>query len=196
MLRRVVLLGVMACCVTALSGCVVLQPKPDGTYSVSFFPPSNATTISGSTSTVTGSMSSGGASSSNGRTAYPGQTLKSGPWSLLVESTEFPRRLQNGSKPASGKRFLLVNVTIRNIGSDAALTVLPNQFTLWGPDNKAVDPYPAKLGIYNAQSVRPINAAMGGYTSFVYEVPVNDTIYTFTITPKQGASGSMSWYVP
>lgn len=193
----------MLCGVFMLTGCLAVQPKPDGTYSVSFLPPSTETTIGGSSSSISGGPGSGGTSAANsggkgtsGSPAYPGKTLKSGPWTVVVENTEYAKRLEDGSKPAAGRRFLVVNVAIRNTGADAALTVLPNQFALWSPTNKVVDPYPTKLGIYNAQSVRPINAAMGGYTSFVYQLPINSVVYTFTITPRQGATDSMSWYVP
>jgi hypothetical protein len=207
MVRRFALLGVTLLATTLLTGCVVVQPKPDGTFGVSFLPPSSLTTITASSSGggATSTVGSGGATSANasssqrgtpGRPAYPGKTLKSGPWTVTVENTEWVKRLEDGSKARSGKRFLVVNVAIRNIAVGAALTVLPNQFALWSPSNKVVDPYPTKLGIYNARSVRPIPAAMGGFTSFVYEVPINPTIYTLTMTPRQGATGSMSWYVP
>jgi hypothetical protein len=209
MLRRLLLLGALVSCLTVLVGCVAVQPQTDGTYKLSLLPPGaepTATVASGGGSTTPdagsgASVKSAANSTGKGTTgspAPPGKTLKSGPWTVVVENTEFPKQLEDGSKPASGKRFLVVNVTIKNGGTGNALTVLPSQFALWSPTNKLVDPYSTKLGIYNAQSVRPINAAMGGYTSFVYELPINSVIYTFTLTPspKAGTNGSMSWYVP
>jgi hypothetical protein len=209
MLRRLALLGALVSCLTVLVGCIAVQPQPDGTYKLSLIPPGSEATMTaasggGSTTLEPGSGSSGkSAANSTGKgtpssPAPPGKTLKSGPWTVLVENTEFPKQLEDGSKPASGKRFLVINVAIKNGGTGNALTVLPSQFALWSPTNKLVDPYRTKLGIYNAQSVRPINAAMGGFTSFVYQVPINSVIYTFTLTPspKAGTNGSMSWYVP
>jgi hypothetical protein len=204
MLRRFALLGALVCSAMALAGCVAVQPQPDGTFKVSLLPPSSPTTITGGTISGGGTepVSSGTSGENRGGTgtprnpAYPGKTLKSGPWTVLDEDTQFAKRLEDGSKASGGKRFLIVNVAIRNATVGAALEVKPNQFALWSPKNKVVNPFPTKLGIYNARSVRPIPAAMGGITAFVYEVPVNDDVYTFTMSPKQGATGSLSWWVP
>jgi len=197
MLRRLTLLGVLTCCLAVMVGCVAVQQKPDGTWAVSLFPPSSPTTVTGgSTVGAGGGPTAANAKPATARPAFPGTALKSGPWTVVVEDTAFPKELADGSKPASGKKFLVVNVAIRNSGTSAALEVLPNQFALWSSGNKVVDPYPTKLDMYNAQSLRPINVGMGGFTSFVYEIPTGSALYTFTMTPKQGATGSMSWYVP
>lgn len=202
MVRRSALLAALACLLVVMTGCIAVQPKPDGTYSISLLPPSAATTITGGSTRIGGSINGGQTMANSGgkgtalSPSYPGKTLVSGPWTVVVESTDQPKRLEDGSKPSPGKKFLVVNVAIRNTGTGNALTVLPNQFALWDPANKVVDPFPTKLGIYNAQSVRPINAGMGGYTSFVYQLPAGTAVYTFELTPKQGATGSMDWYVP
>jgi hypothetical protein len=197
MLRRLILLGVLACCLALMVGCVAVQQKPDGTWSVSLFPPSSPTTVTGGSSVgAGGGPTAANAKPAGGRTVFPGAALKSGPWTVVVEDTASPKELQDGSKPASGKKFLVVDVAIRNSGTSAALDVRPNQFALWSSGNQSIDPYPSKLAMYNAQSLKPITVGMGGFTSFVYEIPSGSAVYTFTMTPKQGATDSMSWYVP
>ncbi|MDR3687277.1 MAG: DUF4352 domain-containing protein [Coriobacteriia bacterium] len=197
MLRRFIVVVVLICCLALAAGCVVVQPKPDGTWGVSLFPPSSQTTVTGGSSVgAGGGPTASQAKAATGHPAYPGTAQKSGPWTVMVEDANSPKELQDGSKPASGKRFMVLDVAVRNSGTGAALNVLPNQFALWDSRNKVVDPYPAKLDMYNALSVKPIDVGMGGFTSFVYEIPTSPAVYTFTITPKQGATSPMSWYVP
>jgi hypothetical protein len=197
MLRRLILLGVLIGSLALMVGCVAVQQKPDGTWAVSLFPPSSPTTVTGGSSVgAGGGPTAANAKPATGRAVFPGTTLKSGPWTVVVEDTSFPKELGDGSKPASGKKFLVVDVAIRNSGTSAALDVRPNQFALWSSGNHVVDPYPTKLDMYNAQSLKPITVGMGGFTSFVYEIPSGSAVYTFTMTPNQGATSSMSWYVP
>lgn len=125
----------------------------------------------------------------------PGATLTSGSWKVLVESTQAPKSLPDGARPHGGKRFLVVNVAIQNIGSSGALIVRPNQFRLVGAGGATVTPFSTSLVAFNAQDVRPINVGMGGLTEFVYEVGPN-SVYGFVVTPVRGASGSMTWTVP
>ncbi|HEY5540289.1 MAG TPA: DUF4352 domain-containing protein [Coriobacteriia bacterium] len=204
MLRRSAVLGMLVCCLALSAGCVFAQSKPDGSWSLSLLPLSFPTTTTarstasgaGTSTTATSPASGGRGVGSAGGPFYVGKTLQSGPWRVVVESTESPKRLEDDSKPSASKKFLVVDVAIRNAGAGAALTVLPTQFALRNSANHVVDPFPTKLGSYNAQSVRPIGMALGGFTSFVYEVPSDTSVYTFAVTPKQGASGSMRWRVP
>jgi len=198
MLRRAALLGVLVCCVALLAGCVVVQPKPGGGVSLSLFPPSSGTTVTGGSSSGGAGGQTQGASSGrkSGKPVYPGKTQTSGAWKVTITTTHIPEQLPDGSKPASGKKFLVVDVSIQNVAGGNALTVVPNQFALWDPKNQVVDPYPTKMSAYNAQGVRPLIAGMGGYTSFVYQVPKSDAVYTFVVSPKQPGTDPMSWYVP
>lgn len=200
MQRRLVLLGVLACWLALSAGCVVLQPKPDGTWSVSLFPPSSPTTVTGGSTggTVSQKAQAKGSSVRVGRPGEPvsaGTAQTSGPWQVLVDTEPSPAHLTDGSKPASGTRFLVVDVTIKNVPGGTELTVLPSQFVLKNPKNQVIEPFHTKPGFYNAQGMKPIGAGEGGSTSFVYEVPTNNSLYTFEVTPKQGATGTMSWHV-
>ena len=198
MAHRIALLGTVLWCAALLAGCVAVQPKPDGSFSVSLFPPSSVE-VTGSTR-VTGSST--GASSSTPTTgtgsgpALPGATLISGPWKVQVERTDEPKSLPDGSRPHGGKRFVVVNVAINNVGMSAALIVRPEQFKLKDTHGVTIRPFPTSLSAFNAREVRPIEAGMGGYTEFVYEVPAGSSEYGFIVTPKQGATNSMSWIVP
>jgi len=195
MAKRAALIGMMLLCAALLAGCVVVQPKPDGTFSVSLFPPSSIEVTGSSQSS--GSTSSGSSSvraSSNSGPAMTGATLTSGSWKVQVESTQAPKSLPNGARPRGGKQFLVINVAIRNIGSSAALIVRPNQFRLVDAHGATVTPFSTSLVAFNAQDVRPINVGMGGFTQFVYDVEP-DSVYGFVVTPVRGAN-SMTWTVP
>jgi len=195
MAKRTVLIGVTLLCAVLLAGCVVVQPKPDGTFSVSLFPPSS-NEVTGS-SGANGSARSG---SSSARTVadsgpvMPGATLTSGSWKVQVESTQAPKSLPNGARPHGGKQFLVVSVAIQNVGFSGALIVRPNQFRLVDAHGATVAPFYTSLVAFNAQDVRPINAGMGGFTKFVYEVTA-DSVYGFVVTPVRGVR-SMTWTVP
>ena len=197
MTRRIALLGMTLWCAALLAGCVVVQPKADGTFSVSLFPPSS-TEVTGSSGS-TGSVSHGSSSARTAASSGPvmaGSTLTSGSWKVLVESTAAPKRLPDGSKPRGGKQFLVVNVSIQNVGYSSAIIVRPNQFRLIDAHGATVRPYSTSLVAFNAQDVRPINVGMGGFTQFVYEVGAGSSDYGFVVTPKPGTSDSMSWTVP
>ena len=197
MARRIIVLGAAMWCAALLAGCVVVQPKPDGTFSVSLFPPSSTevTGSSGSTGSTGGGSSSARTKASSGP-AMPGSVLTSGSWRVLVESAKPPKSLPDGARPHGGKQFLVVNVSIQNVGFSGALIVRPNQFRLVDAHGATVRPYPTALVTFNARDVRPIDVGLGGFTQFVYEVGAGSSGYVFVVTPKPGASGSISWTVP
>ena len=195
MAKRIALIGMALLCAALVAGCVVVQPKPDGTFSVSLFPPSsNEVTGSSQSSGSTSSGSSSVRASASSGPAMTGATLISGSWKVQVESTQALKSLPNGARPHGGKQFLVVNVAIQNVGSSGALIVRPNQFQLVDVHGATVTPFHTSLVAFNAQDVRPINVGMGGLTQFVYEVGA-DSVYGFVVTPVRGAD-SMTWTVP
>jgi hypothetical protein len=202
MLRRIVLIAAIAGLLLVLCGCVAIQPKPNGTFSVSLVPPgSTGTTLTQSSSSSTGG-STGGSGSASTKQATPsgprppGVVQTSGPWKVNAETAEVVASLPDGTKAPHGKQFLIVDVTVQNVGSSAALIVRADQFKLINSHGVALKPFPTSLPAFNAQQLRPVEVATGGSTSFVYEIPSGATGYGFVVTPKQGASGSMSWIVP
>jgi hypothetical protein len=192
-LRRIGVVALAALLAFALAGCVVVTPKEDGSLSFSLTPPSN-------TATVTADSSPQGSGSSAGKRMrgpkMPGTAQISGPWKVIVESGKMRPSLPDGTKPASGKRFLVVSVSIENKGLSSAFKISAKQFRLTDSHGKVVKPYPTSLPAFNARQVAPISPGMGGVAEFAYEVPSGSSAYGFTVTPGQGASGSMSWIVP
>lgn len=198
MLKRAILLFAALCCAAMLAGCVAVKFTSDGKPSASLVWPGSSE-ITGPpvpSGSVVVSQSSAGQEPSRPGPAMPGKELTSGPWKVQVESTDAPKSLPDGAKPRGGKHFLVVNVSIRNIGYSAALIARPSQFRLVAPDGSLVKPYPTRLAAFNARDVRPVDVGMGRFTQFVYELPVGASGYTFVVTPQQGAAGSMSWIVP
>lgn len=202
MARRTIAIGILGACLVLAAGCIAIQPKPDGSWSVSLFPPSSSTTVTGGTTgtsagkpsaSTRGSVSKVGTSENP---AEPGTTLQSDAWQALVEGTSSPKRLEGGSRPSAGHRFLVIDVSVRNVGVGDALLVTPKEFSLVDRSGRAIRLYSTRFSMYNAQSVRPIDAGMGGFTAMVYEVPLGDATYTFTLTPTESGAGSMSWVVP
>ena len=196
LLRCVVLLAAMACCLVLLTACVTVQS--DGSWSLSLLPRSVPPTQTANT--AAGTVQSKGAMPAvgqPGKPAYPGKTQDNKPWNVLVQTEDSPTSLADGAKPAAGKTFMVLDVSIRNSGAGNALVVEPRMFALRDASDRPVAPYPTKLEAYNAISVKPINVAMGGSTAFVYEVPSDSVArYVFTVSPTQPPVKPMSWYVP
>ena len=207
--RRAAMIGILACLLVALSGCVAIQPKADGTLGVSLVAPGSKpptpTVGTGGSGSSSSSSSSGGKSKTiaDSKTAAAskagprpvGEEQTSGTWKVNVESTEQPKRLPDGSTPHSRKQFLVVNVTVQNMAQAGAIVIHANQFKLMDTHGVAIKPFPTSLPAYNAQVVRPIEVTMGGSSSFVYEIPDGSSGYGFVVSPGQGA-GSVSWIVP
>jgi hypothetical protein len=198
MLKRAILLSTVLCCAALLAGCVAVRFTSDGKPSMSLvWPGSQEITASSVPSgSVVVTQSSAGQEPRQPGPAMPGKELTSGPWKVQVESTNAPKSLPDGARPGGGKHFLVVNVSIRNVGYSAALIVRPSQFRLVASGGSAVKPYPTRLAAFNARDVRPVDVGMGRFTQFVYELPAGASGYTFVVTPQQGAADSMSWIVP
>jgi hypothetical protein len=202
MLRRTALLGALAMLLLASGGCVAVQPKADGTLGVSLFPPgSSVATGGGSASSGGGSTSSSGGGVKIGNTAGKpkpvGVPQTSGAWKINVEDAKSPKTLPDGTRPASGKQFLVVDVSIQNFGTSNALVVKPEIFKLADVHGAVIKPFPTQMVAFNAQEIRPLGVGMGGFTSFVYEVPVGSSGYGFTVSPpKPTGAGAVSWIVP
>jgi hypothetical protein len=199
--RRMAAIGMLGGLALVLSGCLAIQPKPGGGLSYSIVAPGQMPTQTvqsgGSSSGSSGGGSGAGGQSKSASGPRPvGVEQQSGPWKVNVETAETAAKLPDGTKATGGSEFLLVDVTVQNAGSAAALIVRANEFALHDAHGRTVKPYPTSLSAFNAQEVRPVEVAMGGSTTFVYEVPKGSSGYGFVVTPKQGASGSMSWIVP
>jgi hypothetical protein len=200
--RRTIFMAALVAISLALSGCLAIQPKPGGGVSYSIVAPGQAPTQTVQSGSSSSGSAPGGATSggTQGKTvAGPrpvGVLQQSGPWKVNVQSAETAAKLPDGAKAAGGREFLLVDVTVQNAGTSAALIVRPNQFELKDSHGAQIKTYRTSLDAFNAQGVRPIDVAMGGSTTFVYEVPKGSSGYGFVVTPKQGATGSMSWIVP
>jgi hypothetical protein len=198
MLKRAILLCTAFCLATMLAGCVAVKFTSDGKPSMSLVWPGSKelTAPPPPSGSVVVSQSPTNHDSGRSGPAMPGKELTSGPWNVQVESTDAPKSLPDGARPHGGKHFLLVNVSIRNVGYSAALVVRPSQFRLVAAGGSAVKPYSTRLAAFNARDVRPVDVGMGRFTQFVYELPAGASGYTFVVTPQQGATGSMSWIVP
>jgi len=206
MKRRVALvasLGAGLACLVLLAGCIVVQPKADGSWSISLFPPSSPTTVTGGSAGSAGtpgvSAGRGRQTSAYGSTMNPAmadKTLQSGAWQVVVEDTKSPAKLEDGAKPPPGTKFLVVDVAIRNIAGGNALRVVPSEFSFQDNRGKTVVPFPTKLSVYNAQEVQPIRPGMGGVASMVYAVVDPTAVHTFTISPDNSGGAPISWYVP
>jgi hypothetical protein len=201
MINRTALLVAALTCVALASGCVAVQPQSDGTNKYSLVMPGD---------TPTGSVTSGATGSASvpqqkklfkgagqGGLAMIGTSLTTGPWKVQVDSIEKPTSLPDGTKPAAGKEFWVLNVSVNNAGTSQALIVKPQQFVLADVKGTPVKAFPTQMSAFNAQQVKPVEVGTGGYTKFVYEMTPGTTNLRFTVTPAQpGAPGSLTWAVP
>jgi hypothetical protein len=201
MLRRSALLLAALAGVLLVSGCVAVQPQADGTNKYSLVMPGD---------TPTGSVTSGSSGSASvpqqkklfkgagqGGLAMIGTSLTTGPWKVQVDSIEKPTSLPDGTKPAAGKEFWVLNISVTNVGTSQALIVRPQQFVLADVQGAPIKPFPTSMSAFNAQQVKPVEVGTGGYTKFIYEMTPGTTNLRFIVTPAEpGAPGSLTWAVP
>lgn len=128
--------------------------------------------------------------------AMPGASRSAGPWRVTVVKALPAAKGPGGTKPASGKAFLLVDVEFKNVHTSDMLVVNPKDISLTSASGKKLSAVGTSPG-YNARGMRAIAPGYGGYTTFVYQIPKGSHGYTFTFAPKVGSKrAKLQWGVP
>ncbi len=194
--RLGVLAALVLACVTA-SGCLALQRAPDGTLSLTTVSP-DAIADKGAAKAVTTESEPSEPSEPHAEEKPPadvGTSFATGSWRVTVTSVKPHTKMSNGRKPKKGNLLIYVNVKVTNIGTYTDLVVKPTQFWLTDPSGERVKPFKTDLVAFNAQQVRPIQVAMGGHTTFVYEIPKSSTGYDFHFKKRKVSPTVYCWRV-
>lgn len=187
--QRIALLALAfaAVCVVLLAGCVEVplggpslreRIMPKGAD----HPASTAPTSTPATSTAAGAMT--------------GTWLKAGSWKVTVARTRDSSKGPGGIKAGKGKRFLLVEVEIKNDRMTETLVVNPKDFSLKNSSGKKIAAVGRASG-YNGAGMREIGPGFGGWTTFAYRIREGSSGYTLTFSPKVlGKRAKLQWGVP
>jgi len=187
---RLALIVALACVTALLAGCYSVRRAPDGTVTL--------TPVSVAESAEKAKPKAEQATSKE--PAHPeddvapvGTSFKTGSWEVTVTSVKPHKKMSNGQKPRKGRLLIYVNVKVKNIGSTVDLKVKPTQFWLEDSAGKKVKPFKTDLLAFNAQQVRPVQMAMGGKTTFVYEIPKDATGYVFNFKKRKTSPRVYHW---
>jgi len=197
---RIALLAALACVAALLSGCLTLQRAPDGTLSLTTASPDaiadkNAAKAANTKSEPSETSQPSQPHPDEKAPAEIGTPFTTGSWQVTVTSVKPHKRMPNGQKPNKGNILIYVNVKVLNVGSTTDLTVKPTQFWLTDSADKKVKPFKTDLVAFNAQQVRPVQIAMGGHTTFVYEIPKKSTGYVFHFKKRKTSPTIYHWQV-
>jgi len=194
-LPRAALLVVLALGVATASGCYSVQRADDGT--VTLTPVKELKPAEKPKPKVTKASTTSPEKHADKDTPAPvGTTFVTGKWDVSVSSAKEHKKLPSGHKAKKGKRFLIVDVVVRNMGASDPLIVKASQFTLYDSAGKKVKKHKTRLVAFNAKQVKPISSHMGGSTAFVYEIPKGSTGYVFAFKRSKTAKTTYRWAVP
>jgi hypothetical protein len=188
MLRRTIAAALLVCVVLALSAC---GSKPQTTGNEGGAGP--ATTSSAVSGTA--ELDGGSPETESSGPAKVGDQLTAGPWGVSVSEVYSKGEAPGMVKPAAGKEFMYVQVSLSNNGS-SVLVVKPEDFSMTDSSGAPVKPF-GKRQAYNAVDMSPLEPKYGTSTAFIFEVAPGSTGYTFTFAPEvDGARIPRSVTVP
>jgi hypothetical protein len=172
MLRRLGVLALVAVCVLAAVGCAPKKAAAPAS-STGQAPSVQATGAVPAENTASGQASG---------PAKVGDELRAGPWVFSVTGVNSKQEAPGQVKPAAGKEFMYVEVSVYNDGT-ATLPIKPEDFSMKDSSGTLLKPF-GKRQAYNAVDMTPLKPKYSTMTAFIYEVPPGSTGYTFTFAPE------------